>query len=175
MTTEASQQDLVSLSNLPATSRQRRVVFVVAIILVAAFGMAVPYASRQLPPLVSFNPSVESVVFANDLVTSILLFAQYSISRSRAILALAVGYLYTALIVVPHLLTFPGAFPGLLGGGPQTSAWLYYLWSAGLPLAVIAYALLGNAEIARDVNRDRRDPRSRGASCWCSPWSLESH
>ena len=143
---EISQQTVVSLSNLPATARQRRFVFAVAIVLVAVFGIVAPFAGTQLPPLVSYNPSVESIVFVNDLVTAILLFAQHAISRSRAILALAIGYLYTALIVVPHMLTYPGAFPGLLGGGAQTSAWLYYLWTAGTPIAVIVYALLSNAD-----------------------------
>lgn len=147
--------NVISLSNVPATSLQRGVVFAVAAVLLAAFAITVPFAGVQLPPFVSFNPSVESIVFVNDLVTSILLYSQYAITRSRAILALAVGYLYTALIVIPHMLTFPGAFTGLLGAGPQTSAWLYYFWSAGTPMAVIAYALLGNADRA-----DRATARS---------------
>jgi signal transduction histidine kinase len=144
----AADDNVYSLSNLPATSLQRRIVFAVAGVLLAAFAITVPFAGAQLPPFVSFNPSVESIVFVNDLVTSILLYSQYAITRSRAILALAIGYFYTALIVVPHILTFPGAFTGLLGAGPQTSAWLYYFWSAGTPMAVIVYALLGNADRA---------------------------
>lgn len=104
------------------------------------------------------------MVFVNDLVTSILLFAQYSIIRSRAILALAIGYLYTALIVVPHMLTFPGAFTGLVGGGPQTSAWLYYLWTAGTPIAVMVYAWLNDADIA--------SPEGRGSARPTIVWSV---
>src|SRR5262249_16048489 len=131
----------------------RRLVFAVAAALLATFAIVTPFAGVQLLPLVSFNPAVESMVFVNDLGTSILLFAQYATSRSRAILALAIGYLYTALSVVPHMLTYPGAFTGLLGGGPQTSAWLYYLWSAGTPIAVIAYTLLSGADAAGRVSR----------------------
>ena len=143
---EASNEPLVSLANLPATREQRRIVFAVAATLLAAFGITAPFAGAQLPSFISFNPTVEAMVFVNDLVTSILLFSQYSISRSRAILALAIGYLYTALIVIPHVLAFPGAFAGLLDAGPQTSAWLYYFWTAGTPIAVIAYALLSDAD-----------------------------
>ena len=106
----------VSLWNLPASSRQRRVVFAAAAALLAAFGIIAPFAGIQLLPLVSYNPSVEAIVFVNDLVTSILLFSQYAIGRSRAIFALAIGYLYTALIVLPHMLTYPGAFPGRVPG-----------------------------------------------------------
>ena len=142
----------ISLSSLPPTSRQRWIVCAVAAALFAAFGITAPFADAQLPSFVSFNPTVEAMVFVNDLVTSILLFSQYSISRSRAVLALAIGYFYTALIVIPHALAFPGAFTGLLAAGPQTSAWLYYFWTAGTPIAVIVYALLNNADSPSSAN-----------------------
>jgi signal transduction histidine kinase len=143
----------VSLSSLPPTPQQRGIVYAVAAVLFAAFGITAPFADAQLPSFVSFNPSVEAMIFVNDLVTSILLFSQYSINRSRAILALATGYFYTALIVIPHALTFPGAFTGLLAAaGPQTSAWLYYFWTAGTPMAVIVYALLSNADGTSSAN-----------------------
>jgi signal transduction histidine kinase len=78
------------------------------------------------------------------LITAILLFSQYSVSRSRAVLLLASGYFFTALIVAPKIISYPGAFPGLLPAGTQTSAWLYYFWGAGLPLASILYACFKN-------------------------------
>src|SRR6516165_782966 len=154
---------VVSLTDVAATPHQRRILFAVAAILLAAFAATVPFAAVQLPTFVSFNPSVESIVFANDLITAILLYSQYAITRSRAILALAVGYLYTALIVIPHVLTFPGAFTGLLGG-PQTSAWLYYFWSAGTPAAVIVYALLGSI--------DRENRATAGSTQGTIAWSI---
>jgi signal transduction histidine kinase len=57
---------------------------------------------------------------------------------------LAGGYLFDSLMIVAHALSFPGVFSptGLMGAGPQTTAWLYYLWHAGFPLFVLAYALL---------------------------------
>ena len=78
------------------------------------------------------------------LITAALLYAQFSVVRSRALLALAMGYLFAAAIIVPHALTFPDAFAptGLLGAGLQTTVWLYIFWHLGLPPAVIAYALL---------------------------------
>jgi Membrane-associated sensor, integral membrane domain len=169
----AADDHAVSLSNVPATSQQRAIVGAVAAVMLVAFAITIPFADAQLSQFVSFNPSVESIVFVNDLVTSILLFAQFAITRSRAILALAIGYFYAALIVIPHILTFPGAFTGLLGAGSQTSAWLYYFWSAGLPVAVIVYALLDDADRthrgdARSANRRVAGvgPRRRRARYW---------
>jgi signal transduction histidine kinase len=91
--------------------------------------------------------------FATDLITAVLLFAQFSILRSRALLLIASGYLYSAMIVIPWMLTFPGVFTpgGLLGAGLQTTTWLYTLWHAGFPMFVIAYALLKDAEPAEGL------------------------
>jgi hypothetical protein len=66
----------------------------------------------------------------------------------RAVLYLAGGYLFTSLIVMAHMLVFPGVFSssGLLGIEPQTSAWLETFRHAGLPLLVICYLLLRRYE-----------------------------
>ncbi|MDB5577877.1 MAG: hybrid sensor histidine kinase/response regulator, partial [Bradyrhizobium sp.] len=69
---------------------------------------------------------------------------QFSLLRSRALLLLASGYLFTASAAVVHGLTFPGLFSpsGLLGAGLQTTAWLYMVWHSAFPLLVLGYALL---------------------------------
>jgi signal transduction histidine kinase len=63
---------------------------------------------------------------------------------------LPAGNLFTALIVIPHALSFPGAFSptGLLGAGLQTTAWLYILWHLGFPTALLIYASLKDNGIA---------------------------
>jgi len=130
----------------------------VAISLVAFIAIA-PFASVQLPQVWAFIPSYESALAVSDLITAVLLFGQYRILRSRALMLLAGGYLFTAAIAVVHALTFPGVFAptGLLGAGPQSTAWLYMFWHAGFPLFVVAYALLKSG-------RPDRGPRSRDGS-----------
>jgi signal transduction histidine kinase len=132
------------LSAEPPSAGQRRFALIVAGLLLGLFLVTLPFASIQLPPVQPFIPVVNTVLFLNDLITATLLYAQFSVVRSRALLALASGYLFTSLIIVPHGLTFPGAFSetGLLGAGLQTTVWLYIFWHLGLPPAVIAYALL---------------------------------
>jgi signal transduction histidine kinase len=112
-----------------------------------------------MPRIDGFIPALQSLIFINDLITAILLFAQYSIAPSRSFLVLACSYLFTALIVISHLLTFPGAFApnGLLGAGPQSTAWLYYIWHLATPAGVLAYACLKDAGRA---NKVKQDPRS---------------
>src|SRR5215472_12747835 len=110
------------LVDLPPTMRQSCSAIVVAVVVLVGFGTVVPFARRPLSELNAFFPSLDAIVFVTDLITAVLLLAQFSISQSRALLALASGYLFTALIVIPHALTFAGAFSptGLIGSGPQT-------------------------------------------------------
>src|SRR4030088_3173679 len=90
-------------------------------------------------------------MLVNDSITAVLLFAQFSILRSPALLAISSGYLFTALMLIPWMLTFPGIFTpgGLLGAGLQSTTWIYILWHAGFPMFVIAYALLKDTDPAK--------------------------
>jgi len=98
------------LVNLPTSPRQNRISFLVAIALIAGLGATAPFADIQLPRLDAFIPAAEIAVIITDFITAILLFSQARIYHSRAVLAVASGYLFTALIVIPHVLTFPGCF-----------------------------------------------------------------
>ena len=136
----------VFLSTTPAGLGERRLAFAVVLVSIAIFLAAVPFAKLPLLPVAAFIPIYESALVINDLITAVLLFGQYRFLRSRALLVLASGYLFTAFMTVAHGLSFPGLFTptGLLGAGLQTTAWLYMFWHGGFPLFVIAYALLGD-------------------------------
>lgn len=90
------------LATLPATPQQRRLALAIGVVLLLGFGIFAPFADRLLPRLDAFIPSFEAIIFVTDFITSVLLFAHFSINHSRALLALANGYLFTALIVIPH-------------------------------------------------------------------------
>jgi PAS domain S-box-containing protein len=141
---EAAANRTLLLSNVPADDRNRRLAIAVVLISLLIFIAAIPFARIQLPEIWPFIPTYQSALVINDLITAVILFGQFNLARSRAVLVLATGYLFTAAIAVVHLLTFPGLFSatGLLGAGPQTTAWLYMAWHAGFPIAVMAYALL---------------------------------
>jgi PAS domain S-box-containing protein len=149
--------DLTFLSRLPARPIDRRLALAVAAASALIFALAVPFAQVQLPVIWAFIPTYQSALATNDLITAVLLYAQFGLLRSRALLLLAAGYLFTALMAVVHALTFPGLFAetGLLGAGPQSTAWLYMFWHGGFPLLVIGYSLLKdrNGEAPQPVGR----------------------
>jgi signal transduction histidine kinase len=151
---------LTSLS--PGRTQRRFALAVVLALLGAAFFVAAgPLSTIQAERIDVFVPAYATAMFVIDSITAVLLFAQFSILRSRALLVIASGYFFTALIVIPWLLTFPGVFTpgGLLGAGLQSTNWLYILWHAGFPTFVMAYALLKDADPAKRLWR-----RSIGAA-----------
>ena len=162
------------LLNQPADVAQRWRAGLVLVLSVLVFGALVPYVRTKLSPLPTFIPLYESALLINDTITAALLFGQYRILRSRALMVLACAYLYTALMTATHALTFPGVFAptGWLGAGPQTTAGIYVFWHAGFPLFVLAYAAMKRRERQGPAAADapapdwRMPPRTRDA------WSL---
>ena len=147
----------IFLSTMPATRRDRMPALAVVGVSAVLFACAVPFAGVPLAPVPAFVASYQSALAINDLITAVLLFSQFAISRSRALLLLASGYLFTAMAAIVHALTFPGLFApgGLLGAGTQTTVWLYMIWHGGFPLLVLGYALLKASD---------NEPKIRGST-----------
>jgi signal transduction histidine kinase len=150
--------------DLPPSTQQTRLALAVTAVVLVGFAAVIPVARQPMVELNAFFPSLDAVVFVSDLVTAVLLYAQFSISRSRALLALAAGYLFTALIVIPHALTFAGAFTasGLLGANIQTGSWLFIFWHIGFAAALLAYALLREKRIVASLS----NPQATTAIGW---------
>src|SRR5215813_12444527 len=133
----------IFLSTLPASNADRRLALTVVGISVVLFVLAVPYAGVPLAPVPAFVASYQSALAVNDIITAVLLYSQFGVLRTRALLMLATGYLFTAAAAFTHALSFPGLFApqGLLGGGSQTTVWLYMIWHGVFPLLVLGYAI----------------------------------
>jgi signal transduction histidine kinase/ActR/RegA family two-component response regulator len=138
----------IFLSIMPASRRERRLALAILAVSLGIFAVCVPFAKTALAPIEAFIPAYESAVTINDLITTVLLFGQFTILGKRGLKYLACGYLFTSLMALCHLLSFPGLLTptGLLSGGSQTTVWLYMFWHGGFPLMVLAYALRGDAE-----------------------------
>jgi len=133
------------LSNLPPSRAQKLLALGVVLVLFVCFvGAAGPLSTIPLTRVDAFMPAYGTAIFVNDSISAALLFAQFSVLRSRALLALASAYLWTGFIAIPWVLTFPGVFPGAgpLGAGLQSTACLYFCWHVGFTLFVIVYVFL---------------------------------
>jgi PAS domain S-box-containing protein len=145
---QAADHRSIFLSTLPATRRDRMAALAVVGASLILFACAVPFADVPLAPVPAFVASYQSALALNDLITAILLFSQFGVLRSRALLLLATGYLFTAAAAIVHGLTFPGLFApaGLFNAGPQTTVWLYMVWHGEFPMLVLGYALLKESD-----------------------------
>ena len=146
-----------TLTSSPPGPAQKRFALAVMLALVVAFVLIIiagPLLSIQTTRIDAFIPIYLTAMFVNDSITAVLLFAQFSILRTRAILVIANGYLFTALMLIPYILTFPGVFaPRGLIGGMQSTSWLYFFQYAVFPMFVIAYALLKDADPGKRSSR----------------------
>jgi hypothetical protein len=142
------------LSSLPPGPAQKRLALAVVVALsVVFFVSAGPLATFQPAHIHAFVPAYAAAMFVTDSITAVLLFAQFSILRSRALFVIANGYLFTALVAIPWMLSFPGAFApsGLLGAGLASTNWLYILWHGGFSIFVIVYTLLKGGDPAKQL------------------------
>jgi signal transduction histidine kinase len=134
-----------TISGLAPSPAQKRLALGVFLVLLSGSAVQIGgFSAIPLARLEAFVPGYATAMAVIDLLTSVLLFAQFSILRTKALLVISSGYLFTALMAVPWMLTFPGAFApaGLLGAGLHTTSWVYILWHGGFPLFVLGYTLL---------------------------------
>ena len=131
------------IATMPATKRQRAIAVGIVILLIVAAAVIAPFASIPVARVDAFIPVLQTVVSVADLITAVLLFAQFSIQPQLAILALASGYIFSGSFAFLQTLAFPGAYApaGLIGDGPNTPAWIYVLWHTTFPAAILAYTL----------------------------------
>jgi signal transduction histidine kinase len=144
----------LTLANLSPSRPQERLALAVALaFLVALFLSAGELANVQLKRIDAFVPIYGTAIFVNDLITAVLLLNQFVILRSRALLVISSAYFFTALMVIPWTLTFPGVFApnGLLGAGLQSTNWLYVIRYSAFPTFVIVYTLLKDANPSKGL------------------------
>lgn len=137
-------QGQISLAYRPPTRRQTRLALVGGAVLLLAMAALAPFAGKPLPRANGFIPALDAVIFVSDLITAGLFLAHFSITRSRALLALGCGYLFTALAVAAHGLSFPEAFSqaGDISRLARVNLMIYLFWHLGLPAALFAYVWL---------------------------------
>jgi len=149
--------DNLGLFDTPPSRKQIRFSMGIVGGLVVVLVLVLTVPDVPLGEVNAFIPMVDACTALVDLIIANLFYVQASVFRSRALGAIATGYVFTGLMLIPHALTFPGAFApsGLLGAGVNTTVWIYLFWRTGLPVAVVFYVLLNRRETAAPPGRER--------------------
>jgi signal transduction histidine kinase len=143
------------LSSLPPSRAQKRLAAAVVIaMLVAFFAAAGPLSRIQPGDIAAFPPAYATALLLSETITAVLLFTQFSILRTPALLVISSGYLFTSLMLILWILTFPFAGKGLIGG-LQSPPYIYFYWHVGFPIFVIAYALTKDADPGKRFWHDK--------------------
>ena len=147
----------LGLFDTPPDRQEIRLSLAIVGLLLAALLIVFPLRDTRLGEISAFVPLNDAFMLFSELIIAALLYAQATVFRSRALTVLASGYVFAALILVPHALTFPGAFTakGLLGAGINTTAWLAIFRRLAFPIAVISYALLKSADFVPQTDPKR--------------------
>ena len=98
-----------TLATLPPGRAQKR--FALGVILAflgAVLVLAGELSNVQLGRIDAFVAAYGTAMFVSDMITAVLLFNQFAILRSRALLAISIGYLFTGLMLVPGCWPFRG-------------------------------------------------------------------
>ena len=155
------QQNNLGLFDTPPNRNEIRLGIAIVALLFASVLIILPF--RDIPVVESgaFVPTIDAAMFVGELMIAALLYAQASVFGSRALTMLASGYVFSALLLVPHALTFPGAFAanGLLGAGTNTTASVAVLRLLAFPIAVLLYATLKSRDFAAKPGAERPAPR----------------
>lgn len=133
----------VAIATIPATRGQRRTALGVIIALIVVAALVAPFANVQLGRVDAFVPVLQTVLAVADLITAVLLFAQYLVVPQGSLLAVASAYLCSASFAFLQTLAFPGAYGsrGLIGDGFNSPAWFFVLWHVTFPLGILTYAV----------------------------------
>src|SRR5258705_9595081 len=123
------------IATMPATERQRTIAVGIVILLTVAAAVIAPFASIHVARVDAFIPVLQTVVSVADLITAVLLFAQFLIQPQLALLALASGYIFSGSFVVLQKPGFSCAYTParLIRVRPKTPALLYLLLHTTYP------------------------------------------
>src|SRR5215475_3375586 len=131
-----AESDRASARSAPA--RSAFTISIAFICTYAIFTLAViPFAGNPGPKAPAISLLFGATVFATELPTSILLFVRFRANPHWSLLILGSAFLYSALMVVPYMLTYPGAVltdQTLVGGSQQTPGHLFVCWVIGFAL-----------------------------------------
>ena len=108
---------------------------------------AIAFGLRDGPHVSAFVPICATVWSLADLLTAVLLLAQFYVKGAPSFGIVAIAYGLSAMFTWPYLAYYPGLFssgpPSPSLAGPQVSAWLWMTWHMTFPALIFVAALDG--------------------------------
>ncbi|MEQ7050525.1 MASE4 domain-containing protein [Paenibacillaceae sp. P-4] len=126
---------------MPTVSKQKWKAMIIGSVMLVFALLVLPYASMPLWKTAVFFPVFIAWILFGNLLTSHLLYIQFHATRHKPVLILSATFLFTGLIMIPHMLTSPGVFAEeeILDVSVQTSMWFWVCWHVGYPAGIILY------------------------------------
>ncbi|OQX18798.1 MAG: hypothetical protein BWK76_06585 [Desulfobulbaceae bacterium A2] len=146
----------------PTTFRRSAIFFTAIAILGCA---VVAFGDKQLPAYPQFATLHAVFVLLVDAFTGWLLLGQFYYRRHLTYAILGCAYIFNSLLMVPFLLSFPGALQaaGSIIGGKQSSIWVWHIWHIGFPALVVLALLLEHAALNRRLASQQVAPVMKAA------------
>lgn len=134
-----------------------------AVIVIAVTIAVVAFRQTLLTAFPQFATFHAGFVFIVDGIVAFLLFGQFAYRRRLSYAILGGAYLFSALVVIPFLFTFPGALKleGTIVGGSQSAIWIWHAWHIMFPL-IVTLSLLVHKYAAVPISMRRVVP----TVCW---------
>jgi signal transduction histidine kinase/CheY-like chemotaxis protein len=121
----------------------QRLALAVGLLVAVTTTLLLPSAALKWPNIPAFFPSYQTALIGAYLIAAYLMFGYFKQVRTRSMLWLWSGSVYTAGVLIAQFLSLPGAFVAnvRLLGGSQTTTWLWFFWHLGASGMLLAYAL----------------------------------
>jgi membrane-associated sensor protein/HWE histidine kinase len=139
-----AESDRISARSAPALSA-----FTISIAFICTYAIfalvVIPFAGNPGPKVPAVSVLFAATVFATELPTSLMLFVRFRANPHWSLLILGSAFLYSALMVVPHPLTIPGALltdQTLIVGSQQASGYIFVFWVTGFALLTFVSVVL---------------------------------
>jgi len=137
----------LGLEETPATRDDRRGSLLVCALITVVTTSAIAFGLRDGPHVSAFVPICATVWSLADLLTAVLLLAQFYVKGAPSFGIVAIAYGLSAMFTWPYLAYYPGLFssgpPSPSLAGPQVSAWLWMTWHMTFPALIFVAALDG--------------------------------
>ena len=121
---------------------EKRLALGISVLLLASSLAVAPFAHSRPFEIHGFLPMVCGIVLVCDVLSTIVLYEWFSLTRDEPTAVLALAYGISTIFTLVYLLTFPGVITsaGLFGAGLQTAPWVSAIGRVHFLVLLIVFA-----------------------------------